>query len=220
MTNPLDDALASSGAKSAFNKTSQIGDTITGPIVDATIKQRSDYYTKEPKYWNDGKPQNQVVVRIQTPERLDDEDDGIRGVYIKTWGTDKEALLAAIKEAGGSKASDVLIPGATFTATFTSTKPSDQGDDAKLYQYAINPNGAALDQAVATPAPAAAPTPVAPPASAPQPTPAQPVVPAGDDITKKIETVKALIQLGQPDEAIAGVTGLDLAVIAATRNTL
>lgn len=209
----LDEALAGTGAKSAFSKTSQIGDKVTGPIVDATIRQRTDYVTGQPKTWDDGRPQNQIVIRIETGERVDTDDDGVRGVYIKTWGPDKEALLAAIKQAGGSKASDVLKPGAIFTAMFTGTQPSGQGDPTKLYRFEINPNGAALDQAVAQPTSNE-------PTQHPVQAAAQHVATAEDDQAKKVEAAKQLIILGQQDVAIAQVTGLDLGVIAAIRNTV
>lgn len=204
----LDEALQGTGAKKAFSKTSQIGDMVTGPIVDAIIRQRTDYVTQQPKFWDDGKPQNQVVVRVQTDQRVDQDDDGVRVVYIKTWGPDKEALLAAIKQAGGSKASDVLKPGAIFTATFTGTQPSGQGDPTKLYNFEINPNGAALDQAVTQTEP-----------QQPVQAAAQHVATAEDDQVKKI-AAKQLITLGQQDAAIAQVTGLELGIIAAIRNTI
>lgn len=203
MTNPLDEALSGSGAKSAFNKHSPIGTSVTGQVIDATIRQRTEYKTGTPKFWDDGKPQNQVVVRIQTDQRDDGDDDGIRGVYIKTWGADKDALWEAIRQAGGAKASDVLKPGAIFTATFV-RKDGDDDTAQKFYAYSINPSGA-IDGALGNGAGAA--TQAA----------AQHVATADDD-AKKLETARQLINVGQPDNIIAQVTGLDLAVIAALRN--
>jgi hypothetical protein len=209
MTNPLDEALSGSGAKSAFGKHSQVGDRVTGKVIDATIRQRTDYHTGALKTWDDGKPQNQVAVRIQTGQRADADDDGIRGVYIKTWGADKDALMNAIKDAGGTKASDVLKPGAVFTATFI-RKDGNEDTSPKFYAYEINPNGA-VDDAL---------TPAQPTPGAATQAAAQHVATAEDDQAKKVEAAKQLITLGQADAAIAAVTGLDLAVIAAIRNTL
>lgn len=210
----LDEALQGSGAKSAFGKDSPIGANVTGPIVDATVRQITDYVTGQPKTWDNGDPQNQVVVRVKTDQRDNDEDDGIRGIYIKTWGPQKDALMAAVKAAGGTKASDVLKPGATFTATFTGTEPSSLGTPAKVYTYQINPSGA-VDDVLSTPAA----DPAAPDHPVQQATQnvAASDQPAGNG--DQLETAKKLIGLGQPDAAIAQVTGLDLAVVAALRNT-
>jgi hypothetical protein len=210
----LDDALAGSGAKSAFGKDSPIGAKISGSVVDATVRQINDYVSGTPKTWDNGDPQNQVVVRIKTEQRDDTDDDGIRGVYIKTWGSQKDALMAAVKAAGGTKASDVIKPGAIFTATYTGTEPSSLGSPAKVYAYNINPNGA-VDDALTPPA--------ADPASQQHPVQqAAQQVAASDQGNgsggSQLETAKALIGLGQPDAAIAQVTGLDLAVVAALRN--
>lgn len=213
----LDDALQGSGAKSAFGKDSPIGAKVSGTVVDATVKQITDYVSGTPKTWDNGDPQNQVVVRVKTDQRTDDDDDGIRGVYIKTWGSQKDALMAAVKAAGGSKASDVLKPGAIFTATYTGTEPSSLGSPAKVYTYEINTSGA-VDDALTGP-------PAASPAS-----PEHPVQQAAQNVAtsdqgaspnggSQLETAKALIGLGQPDAAIAQVTGLELAVVAALRNT-
>lgn len=207
----LDDALQGSGAKSAFSKTSPIGTTVSGPIVDATVRQRTDYVTGQPKTWDNGDPQNQVVVRIQTDQREDTDDDGIRGIYIKTWGLQKDALMTAIKEAGGTKASDVLKPGAIFTATFTGTEPSGQGDPTKIYKFEVNPSGA-VDDALTSVADAAT-------QQHPVQAAAQSVATSDQTGPNPLETAKQLIGLGQPDAAIAQVTGLDLAVVAALRNT-
>lgn len=210
----LDDALQGSGAKSAFGKDSPIGAKVSGSVVDANVRQITDYVSGTPKTWDNGDPQNQVVVRIKTDQRDDTDDDGIRGVYIKTWGSQKDALMAAVKAAGGTKASDVLKPGAVFTATYTGTEPSSLGSPAKVYTYEINPNGAVDDV-------------LTPPAAA---SPEHPVQQAAQNVAasdqgaatgggSQLETAKALIGLGQPDAAIAQVTGLELAVVAALRNT-
>lgn len=153
------DELLSGGSKGAFNKDSVIGETVTGTIVSAVERQRTDYVTKALQTWDDGSPQMHVVITIHTDLRdpADPHDEGTRSVYIKTWGLDKQAFITAIRQAGFTKASEALAPGNIFTASYTGRQPSKHGDDQKIYQYSIqrgNPSGAGLDQALATAPPA------------------------------------------------------------------
>jgi hypothetical protein len=221
----LDEVLSGGGAKSAFTKDSPLGTTVTGTILDANTSQIHDYMTGKPKTWDDGRPQMQIVVRIQTEQRVDADDDGVRGVYIKTWGPWKEALMAAIKGIGKSKPSEALVPGYGFTATFSGTKPSSQGSDTKLYTYRIEPRASqALDDPWA-PVQAAAPAqpaPVTPQATAvtPQPVPvppAAPAAPAAGDPAELANKARQMIALGLPDAVIAQNTGLSMDIIAAVR---
>lgn len=220
--NTLDDVLSGGGARSAFTKESPLGTTVSGTIVDATTSQINDYMTGKPKSWDDGRPQMQIVVRIKTdlnePREDGSPDDGVRGVYIKTWGVWKEALVDAIRGIGKVKVSEALVPGNTFSATFSGTKPSSQGSDTKLYSYAIKEAQGNLDDAMGADkgtgemppqaAPAVTPAPVAAPAAAPAPAPA----------SDPIATARQLIALGIDDNTIATNTGLDPTVLAAIRN--
>lgn len=213
----LDEVLSGGGAKSAFTKDSPVGTMVSGPILDATTAQIHDYVTGKPKTWDDGRPQMQIVVRIQTDTRADADDDGVRGVYIKTWGPWKEALMAAIKDIGKSKPSEALVPGYLFSARFAGTKPSPQGSDTKLYQYRIEPRAqAALDDPWQTPAAPAAVTPQPAPV-APAPVPAAPAAPAAGDPTELAAKARQMIALGLPDAVIAQNTGLSLDIVAAVR---
>lgn len=229
----LDQALAGGGAPSAFNKDSPIGASVTGTIVNAEIRQITDYVTQKPKTWDDGRPQMNVVITLQTDQRDPDvaDDDGQRRVFIKTWGVWRDALNAAIKAAGGSKASDVLTPGARFTATFTETRPSSMGSPMKVYAYKIEPAAqAGLDAAVAAPGGGQAGDPWATQQQAApvqqQEAPAQqqaaaPVQPAaaegGTDPAAQAKQAQALIGIGLSDDQIAAATGLDPTVIQAIR---
>src|SRR5690625_3577248 len=113
----LDQALSGGGAPSAFNADTPVGTSVTGKVVSAEVRQLTDYVTGKPTTWDDGRPQMQAIITVATAQRAPAiaDDTGERRVFIKTWGVSKEALNAAIKAAGGSKASDVLVPGATFT---------------------------------------------------------------------------------------------------------
>ena len=81
MSNPIDDFFAGSGAVSA--KFDYPGDTVTGKIVSADVRQQTDMDSGEPLFWPDGKPRNQLVLALQTSEQDSDEDDGRRSVYIR-----------------------------------------------------------------------------------------------------------------------------------------
>lgn len=220
----LDEVLTGGGAKSAFTKDSPLGTTVTGTILDASTSQIHDYMTGKPKEWDDGRPQMQIVVRIQTDARVDADDDGVRGVYIKTWGPWKESLMAAIKAIGKSKPSEALVPGYGFTAQFSGTKPSSQGSDTKLYTYRIEPRATtALDDPFAAPiaqapavTPLAAPVAPAPAPVAPQ-APAAPVAPAAVDPNEQAAKAKQMIALGLPDAVISQSTGLPMDIVAAVR---
>ena len=214
----LDEIFSGGGAKSAFSKDSPIGTMVSGPILEVTTSQITDYVTSKPKTWDDGRPQMQVVVKIQTDHRDDADDDGVRGVYIKTWGPWKDALMEAVKATGKAKVSEALVPGNIFSARFAETRPSKQGSDSKIYQYRIEVRAVELDDpwaappAPAAPAPAPAPVQAAPAPAAPAP------AAAGGDPAAQAAKARQMIALGLTDDVIAGATGLPLDIVAAVRN--
>lgn len=126
------DELLNSGASGFFSKDSKVGDTVTGALLSADIKQATDYVTKALKFWDDGRPQNQVVLRLQTDLRNPDDefDTGVRAVYVKTWGDNWRAFRAAMR---GVDLKTQL--GGQMTVTLSGTKPSQKGSDEKLYTF-------------------------------------------------------------------------------------
>lgn len=217
----LDDVLNTGNAPGYFNKDSQPGDTLTGTVVDAVVRQTRDFRTGEAERWDDGNPKQQVVVKVQTDLRDDADDDGVRALYIKTWGTQKEALVNAIRDAGAKTATEALAPGAGIVATFTGTRPSQVpgGSDEKLYAYRITRPAANAVNGVVTP-PAGAPPAFAQAAQAlsqPAAPPASP--PAAAPATKgPADLARDLFNLGMTDVQVAAATALDLGVVAALRN--
>ncbi|WP_422389918.1 hypothetical protein [Arthrobacter sp. N1] len=223
----IDEALSGGGAKSAFTKESPLGSRVAGIILSADVQQIKDFVSGKPKFWDDGRPQEQIVVSIQTDIRENEDDKGIRGIYIKTWGVWKEALMEAVRGAGCAKVSQALAPGGTFGAEFTGTKPSSQGSDTKLYRYSIQPaQASALDAMGADTStgelpPQQAPQPVAQqavPQPAVQAAPPVQQVPAPAAAPDPIATARQLIALGIDDQTIAANTGLDPVVIAALKS--
>ena len=148
-------------------------DPATGRQVPYLETQQTDFKTKEPAFYKDGNPVMQAVILIQTEERIDDDDDGQRTIYVNKTRM-KRALQKALKDAG---VGDFAI-GGVVTIWMTGTEPAKQGgSDAKLFAASYIPpaGGLAVDTAsapVAAPAPVAPPAPVAaPPVAAAPPAP-------------------------------------------------
>lgn len=78
-----------------------IGTTVGGRITERpTVEQQKDFTTGEAKFWDDGKPQMQLVVTLATNEidPANPDDDGTRRVYVK--GQMKNAVAQAVRTAG------------------------------------------------------------------------------------------------------------------------
>lgn len=221
-TSPGIDDLLAGGARGFFRSETPVGASVTGTILTVDAIQSTDYISKKPETWDDGRPKMLIAVTVQTTLREGEDDTGQRGIYIKSWGTQAQALKEAIQAAGGpgAKASTVLVPGATFTATFTGTQPSDYGSPTKLYTYQIVPAAAAaLDQVGGQPSqqPAAPSQPAPAPVSAPAPAAPAPAQPAPAAPTASgpspTEQAKQLAALGMTAEQIAPQLGLDATVV-------
>lgn len=156
MSTSLDDLLVG-GNKSA--KFPTVGTTYSGKVTSVETRQATNFDTGKPEFWDDGTPKMQAVISVQTTERENAEDDGVRSIYIKMWGDQKKALIRASQEAGGSPA-----VGDTFTATYYADGEKPQrGFAPKLFKYTIA-KGAPLDDQLGvqtqsnTPAPQASPS--------------------------------------------------------------
>jgi hypothetical protein len=131
----LDRMLQQTGSKSFFNRDSRIGDSVTGPIVEISVRPATDYTTKEVMRWPDGNVKEQIIVTVRAEGvPLDDvDDDGNRSIYIKGWGVQRSAFIEAAKDHKPE-------PGDRFTATFVAEKPNPKGGNpAKVYEYRVTP---------------------------------------------------------------------------------
>jgi len=205
----LDDLL--SGGSKSF-RFENPGDTVTGTITTApVVRQATEFGTNKPLTWDDGRPQEQVVVTLSTGLREAADDDGTRSIYIKGWGSQLKAFKAAVAKAGKKPG-----PGDTFTARFTGygPKPAGGGFPSKEYAYELVSSATAgvdalLDLEPAQTAAAEVPSPAAAAA------PAAPSGPSPDDIT----TAKQLIAAGMGDDVITkAAPSLTPAVLGALRN--
>lgn len=80
--NEANDFLNSTGGRSAFPDGTGIGSRVTGRIITAKKQQQTDI-NGNLKFFENGDPMMLVVIDLQTDERLDDEDDGARRLYVK-----------------------------------------------------------------------------------------------------------------------------------------
>lgn len=114
MTQPTADGfLNGSGSKSASFKNRPIGYSYAGIIIDPPkVTQQTDLDDGSLLTWPNGEPKWQLVVKVQTNLREDEDDDGIRGIYVKG-----KSLTDATREAArphGGK----LLQGGHLTVTF------------------------------------------------------------------------------------------------------
>lgn len=130
-------SIESQSSKSA--KFEQPGTSISGIIENVTANQIRDFKSRQPKFFDDGQPQMQVLVTINTgvTDPMVEDDDGRRTVHIKGFGLQRRAWLQALHNAGLRKAAEVR-PGDRFTATFTGFGEAKPGMNApKLFEYVI-----------------------------------------------------------------------------------
>ncbi|NAE18287.1 hypothetical protein [Enterococcus hirae] len=205
----LGDLLTRTGGKTA--KFAAIGDTITGTVISADVRQRTDLDTGKPATWDNGDPQNQVVITLQTELREDGDDDGLRSVYVKAWGQQMNALREAVRTSGAGD----IKPGGTFTATYSGDgqKPKPHLSAPKLFTYRYEgPSGLSGLLGGSEQAPAET-TATATPTAAPAPA-------AGGADPAHIATAKQLIAAGLDDAVIlSAAPSVTPAVLAALRNT-
>jgi len=129
------DLLSSVTVPSLSFKDVKVGTAYTGTITDLQTVQVRDFATGDPKFWDDGKPQLQIQVTLDTDLRdpMLEDDNGERRVYL--FGQKLTAAKQALKDSGLTK----FELGSKFTITFSGTKPAKTKgfNDVKLYTIAI-----------------------------------------------------------------------------------
>lgn len=218
-------SIESQSSKGA--KFEQPGTSISGIIENVTANQIRDFKSRQPKFFDDGQPQMQVLVTINTgvTDPMVEDDDGRRTVYIKGFGLQRRAWLQALHNAGLRKAAEVR-PGDRFTATFTGFGEAKPGMNApKLFEYVIehqSPADLAMNQPQQSgmqqyPQQQYAPQ---PPAQAPNqgyaPAPVDPWNPPAQQQPKadpmKVSQLKAM---GKPPQEIAALLGVPVEAVTA-----
>ena len=105
----------------------------------AEVVQKTNFDTREPEFWDDGKPIEQVRIVLQTtltdqPDPDTGQDDGLRSVYIKGWGDQLRELRRAVRASGAAD----IEAGGTFTATYVrdgELAKGRRGFPPKVYAY-------------------------------------------------------------------------------------
>lgn len=134
----LGELLAGNSAKTYFGANSQPGDSVTGVIEKIETAQVNDFQTKQPAFWNDGRPKEQIHVIIQTQLRDPsvDDDDGRRSLWIKGWGIQLKAFREACRQAGVK----IPKPGDTITERFVGLgQQGDAPQPPKVFEFHIEP---------------------------------------------------------------------------------
>lgn len=134
----LGDLLAGNSAKAYFGANSQPGDSVTGVIEKIETTQVNDFQTKQPAFWNDGRPKEQIHVIIQTQLRDPsvDDDDGRRSLWVKGWGIQLKAFREACRQAGVK----IPKPGDTITERFVGLgQRGDAPQPPKVFEFHIEP---------------------------------------------------------------------------------
>ena len=132
----VNDFLFQAGGKSF--KFGKIGDVVKGEVVGAEIRQQTSL-EGELLTWQDGSPRKQLVISLQTDERNDDDDDGIRTIYAKGGKFDigkgegqsmRDAIAEALRQEGASR----LEIGDELAVCYTGDSVPKRGySPAKLY---------------------------------------------------------------------------------------
>ena len=196
----FDDIFNSTGGtRSAFNKDSQPGATVTGTLAsDPDVRQATDFQTKQPAYFlKSGKPKYEVVFDLQTDLREDPDDDGRRSVWVHWWGVQRDALTEAFKQFGRKP-----HKGDSMTVTFDGfVQLENAPQPAKHYTFKFEAGLPGLapqsPAAPATPAPAGAFS-----------TPAAPAVQGGALTGQHIAQIQQLKAVGKTPDEVAALTGI------------
>lgn len=114
MGEDVNSVLMGGGVKSASFE--NFGDFVQGEIIRTEMRQQTKFGSGEPLTWEDGKPRMQIVVVLQTPDQDDEQDEGVRGVYIKV----PSQMLRAVREAVRGARSEGLEEGGILSIKYVS----------------------------------------------------------------------------------------------------
>lgn len=203
----LDSLMNGGGAKAFFNGDSRPGAQISGDVVSVEVTQVIDFKTKQPAFWPDGNPKQQIHIVLQTNlPHEDEDDDGRRSLWVKGWGVQIKALRDACRKAGVKAPSK----GDVMTARFAGFgQRGNASQPPKLYEYEIRLAAQAqVDTVLGEPAG----QPAVPPAQpAQQPAPqqqAQQPAPQQQAKILPVQQIQQLAQLGKTVDQIAGFLGV------------
>jgi len=118
MTYNASDFMGGGGRSAKFNS---IGDMAVGEIIRIDSRQRTELGSNVLLTWPDGNPKMQFVITLDTgAEPEDEEDDGLRNVYVPKPSQMLSEIARAIRAAGGREPE----VGGKLAIKFTTEKPS------------------------------------------------------------------------------------------------
>lgn len=132
--------LMGSDARSAFGQGAKPGDQLTGEIVAVERRHRRHRETGELLYWvnrkptpaEGGQPVYDNVLLVQTDQATDEDDDGMRALYL-----DRDVQRAIREAIRASGAEGVAIGGRIVGLLFVGADPAIKGArrySAKAYE--------------------------------------------------------------------------------------
>lgn len=98
MTNDYNDLLMGGGGKSA--KFEAIGDTVIGLVFRVDRRQRTEIGSGTLMTWPDGNPKMQLVITMLTEAHEDEDDDGMRNLYVPIPSQMQKSIADAIRKTG------------------------------------------------------------------------------------------------------------------------
>jgi hypothetical protein len=180
------------------------------------------------KTWDDGSPQWQLVVTLQTSQRdrSIEDDDGKRRVFLRWYGSDKKAVEDAVSKAGDQYVKVGAWMRVTYTGLGKAANPRLNPPRVYDVQYrAANsvealmskpgPNGATTVPPADLYGPASASTQGLPGAVAAARETQQSAALGGEDRREAIDKVRKLIRAGFGADEIAGMVTLSREAIEA-----
>lgn len=120
-------------------KLENVGDMVTGIVVDQFAQQAKDFDSGALKFWDDGRPILDPVVILQTS-------DGLRTLYVGSYrmrNAIRDAILAAGFEHGGTRGVPGLRKGGRLLVRYTGNDEPKRkgGTPPKLYDAGYDPPG-------------------------------------------------------------------------------
>lgn len=90
--------LMGSGGRSA--KFEKEGDVLIGLIERVETRQMTEIGSGTLRTWPDGNPRMQLVIQVQTDWQSDEEDDGLRNLYVPIPSQMQKAIADAVRKVG------------------------------------------------------------------------------------------------------------------------
>lgn len=131
--NSVEEAFAGANiAPAYFDKNSGVGENISGIITATVIRDKRE--KGKISLWEDGTPQQNLIITIQTDLSQHEGDDGLRSIWIKWWGDQRKSIAKAVTAA---KRSAPQL-GDTLSVTYVGegSQPKDKTlSPDKLWEY-------------------------------------------------------------------------------------